>query len=185
MIKDIKTISIGTVWNDGDGASMKAEIHTEPDFSAELNLLSPIETDMHLIRLKEGVSAIFTDFSTSTQLSCAKCLEKFTLPIEVDSFERHFLGSVLPKDADPLEVFLISLKDMTIDLTEAFRQEIILHFPLIPVCSERCQGLCPSCTVNLNHQEHQSTCHYQEELEEQAKQQDHKPLAQLKDLFKQ
>jgi len=30
------------------------------------------------------------------------------------------------------------------------RQEIILHFPVVSVCSKSCKGLCPVCGVDLN-----------------------------------
>ncbi|EKD49946.1 MAG: hypothetical protein ACD_63C00003G0001, partial [uncultured bacterium] len=35
----------------------------------------------------------------------------------------------------------VDVKNWTLDITEFLRQEIILHFPLIPVCSTRCKGI--------------------------------------------
>ncbi len=185
MIKDISTVPIGQLWNGGGGASITEVVSTQPLFSAELQLQSPISCDLKLIRLKEGVSAVINNFHTSASFQCSRCLGAFSLPIAVEEFDRLFLSSSAVRDFDPLEMFLINLKDLTIDLTEAFRQEIILHFPLIPVCSDRCQGLCQSCKVNLNNQQHLPNCNYQEQLAATEDMQTHKPLAQLKDLFKQ
>lgn len=185
MIKDITKVKIGPVWNGGRGATFKDEINAKPDFGQEILLQSPLQAELLLVRMKDGISAVFSDFSTSAQLNCSKCLDQFNFPIQVEAFERHFLESEPTRDYDPMEVFMISVQDMSIDLTEAFRQEIILHFPMIPVCSERCQGLCPSCTVNLNHQKHRKDCHYQQDIVVQTTQESHKPLAGLKDIFKQ
>jgi uncharacterized protein len=185
MIKDITKVKIGPVWNGGRGATFTDKIIAEPDLGEELSLKSPLEAELMLVRMKDGISAVFSDFSTSVHLNCAKCLDQFSFDIRVESFERQYLATVPDRDFDPLEFFMITMQDMSIDLTEAFRQEIILHFPMIPVCSERCQGLCPSCAANLNHQNHRKDCNYQEEVIEKTEQVANKPLAQLKDLFKQ
>jgi uncharacterized protein len=37
-----------------------------------------------------------------------------------------------------------------LDMTEMFRQDILLAMPIKPICSEECKGLCPSCGRNLN-----------------------------------
>ena len=71
---------------------------------------------------------------------------------------------------DQEDVFLINKKDMTVDLSEVLRQEILLHFPLIPVCSKSCKGLCPKCGIDLN----KKTCECKKETTAD------KPLAILK-----
>jgi uncharacterized metal-binding protein YceD (DUF177 family) len=37
-----------------------------------------------------------------------------------------------------------------VDITEDVRQEIILAYPMIPLCDPACKGLCRSCGANLN-----------------------------------
>jgi len=76
---------------------------------------------------------------------------------------------------------LISREGMSIDLTDMIRQEIILHYSMIPVCSQRCKGLCQGCKINLNHDlAHLPDC----PGESQHIEGHHQPFAQLKDLFK-
>ncbi len=186
MIKDITTVRVGQVWNDGSGATLKDIIDTEPDLGADVKLKSPLKADLMLVRMKDGLVVVFSDLSTSVDQTCAKCLEKFTQFIEVDNFERNFQAHLPERDFDPQETFLINQKDLTIDLTESLRQEIILHFPLIPVCSERCQGLCVSCAVNLNHQKHRPGCLANQKTSVPSGSEDtHKPFANLKDLLNQ
>ncbi|MEK7085982.1 MAG: DUF177 domain-containing protein, partial [Patescibacteria group bacterium] len=62
-----------------------------------------------------------------------------------------------------------------IDLGEFLRQEIILHFPLIPVCSKSCKGLCPTCGKDKNKED--CDCPKRET-------EGYKPLAVLKKLIK-
>jgi uncharacterized protein len=38
----------------------------------------------------------------------------------------------------------------SVDITEDFREEILLHVPGFAVCSEDCRGICPRCGVDLN-----------------------------------
>ncbi len=44
----------------------------------------------------------------------------------------------------------IEKTDSVIDLNPEIREEILLNFPLKPLCSKECKGLCPRCGRNLN-----------------------------------
>ena len=66
---------------------------------------------------------------------CSRCGGDFTFSVAVDDF------------AYSVEV----LKDSPIvDLTDEFRQCILLALPTYPVCREDCRGVCPQCGGNLN-----------------------------------
>ena len=67
------------------------------------------------------------------QLCCARCLEVFHSPLQT--------AVTLSYQVKPTDV---------VDITEDIRQEIILAFPMIPVCQEVCKGLCRLCGQNLN-----------------------------------
>ncbi len=91
-----------------------------------------------------AVSAFFTraarevvvlaDIRCVVRLSCGRCLESFERPIQTSATLSYEI--VQPTDV--------------IDITEDVRQEIILAYPMIPVCREACKGLCPQCGQNLN-----------------------------------
>jgi uncharacterized protein len=88
------------------------------------------------------------------QLTCARCLESFTAPIDVQ-FDEEFVPSIdiqsgLPAGTPVSDVALPISSDHMIDLGEAIRQQFLLSMDLIPVCSPGCRGLCPSCGVTLN-----------------------------------
>ena len=65
--------------------------------------------------------------------SCARCIEVFRLPLQT--------AATLSYHVKPTDV---------IDITQDIRQEILLAFPMIPVCQETCRGLCRLCGQNLN-----------------------------------
>lgn len=99
---------------------------------------------------------ILANISAAGQLhlTCARCLEAFTTPIEVQ-FDEEFVPSIdiqtgLPSGTPVSDVALPISSDHTIDLGEAIRQQFLLSMDLIPVCSPDCRGLCPTCGVNRN-----------------------------------
>lgn len=92
--------------------------------------------------------------SGQLHLTCARCLEPFTTPIEVQ-FNEEFVPSIdiltgLPSGTPVSDVALPISSDHMIDLGEAIRQQFLLSMDLIPVCSPDCKGLCPTCGVNRN-----------------------------------
>jgi uncharacterized metal-binding protein YceD (DUF177 family) len=191
MINNIHAFKIGQIWNQGNGAHLKTDFnfdwskisHDDPTLNADIILTKPLTGDLEIFRLKEGLSVIASNIQSEYQATCNKCLKVFTSPLFIESTERMYLAEAPEKDFDPLEVFLINSKDLTIDLSEMFRQEIILHFPLFPVCSEHCQGLCPGCKINLNDtKKHAPGC--TGATVETSTTPENRPFANLKDLLK-
>jgi len=130
---------------------------------------------VEIMRTEEALSVKGKDIKTTVDFKCEKCLEDFSQAIEIPVFEREFLFEKPGEIEDPNDIFLVDKKKLEIDLSEALRQEIILHFPLIPVCSSGCRGLCPHCGINRN----EKPCNCKDEEAEP-----NKPLAALKDLIK-
>ena len=65
--------------------------------------------------------------------SCARCLQEFERPLHA--------AATLSYEVGPTDV---------VDITDDVRQEIMLAYPMIPICQEGCKGLCPVCGQNLN-----------------------------------
>ena len=66
-------------------------------------------------------------------LTCARCLTVFEQPLDTSAM---FTYDVVPTDV--------------VDISEDVRQEIILGYPMVPVCDPACKGLCLMCGENLN-----------------------------------
>ncbi len=155
MTRKVKTsplkLSIGKIWNSGEGTTHKLDLDTPVDFNdTELTPASNLRAEVMLIKLKHEISAIIESAEMTVELKCHKCLKKFKKNIIIENAEREFLADKKRKSTDPNELFYIDFSDMTIDLTDMFRQEIFLHFPLISVCSKSCKGICPVCGINRN-----------------------------------
>ncbi|MCM8778598.1 MAG: DUF177 domain-containing protein [Candidatus Omnitrophica bacterium] len=92
----------------------------------------PFNVNYHI--LKEGEEVfVRAEVKVCLEIICARCLDKAEFIIEKDY---NFTYRVKPTDI--------------LDTTEDIRQEIILDYPLKPLCKPDCLGLCPKCGGNLN-----------------------------------
>lgn len=145
------TFKIAKIWGGSEGSTEKHSIDRKITFDpAEINTATNLQADLLLIKLKDELTALLTNITIGVHMTCIRCLEPYIATVNIQGAERQFLAHPSSHQKDPFELFSIDLKYMTIDLTEMVRQEIILHFPFIPVCSESCKGLCQHCGKNLN-----------------------------------
>lgn len=90
--------------------------------------------------------------STAIEVSCSRCAEPFTLPVEA-ALELRFLPQALAgnkqedPDDDPTTAFYAGDR---LDLGQVVREQCYLALPMKPLCTPDCQGLCPQCGINLN-----------------------------------
>jgi uncharacterized protein len=84
-----------------------------------------LHTDRQLI--------VTAQMGCTLECACARCLESFTVPIAT--------RAILTYAVQPTDV---------VDITDDIRQEIILEYPMVPVCQPACKGLCVTCGQNLN-----------------------------------
>lgn len=120
-------------------AEIKKELHLPADPTARIEMLKlPHEINVSLKNLRAGA-----------QLVCSRCLRKFVYEISIPFAEREFSIDLQPSDMEKGEdVFYV--KNAEIILDEMIRQEIILHFPGVALCSLSCKGLCGICGADLN-----------------------------------
>lgn len=146
-------LRIGKLWNSGEGTNEKFQLDVSVKFDKdELNPASNFTADAMLIKLKEEIVVIIENAEITLNTTCQRCLKPLKVKVEIPTAERQFLDKAPSKKDDPFDLFLINLKNASIDLTDMVRQEIILHFPLISLCSKSCKGLCPVCGKNKNTQ---------------------------------
>ena len=96
-------------------------------FVKEINLRCEFRNIKDEIIVK---AAVFTD----REIRCSRCLEITTKHYTQEfylSYDRKQLGQFLEVDED-------------------IRQEIILNWPMKPLCKDDCKGICPGCGKNLN-----------------------------------
>ena len=170
----------------GQEAGAKQEyMDEERPYELDLGLAKPSAGtafyDLTLIKMDDAIVAIAEDFSTEIAIPCSKCLKPVKEEIQIDSIERHFYLETPEVIEDEADFYKADVKLMQIDLEEVLRQEILLHFPTFPVCSEECKGLCTTCGANLN----EKNCGHSQEIvvEEEEVEGEVKALKDLKKFF--
>jgi uncharacterized protein len=86
------------------------------------------------------------------EAECGRCLDSFSQTLETDFTE---LYAFTPNSVT--ESGLLVPENGKIDLAPLAREEMLLAYPISPVCKPDCKGLCPICGENLN----QATCNHE------------------------
>lgn len=108
--------------------------------------LEPTHVDLTVKRIGEEIS-IKGRINTRLSFNCSRCLVPFEFPIN-----SHFDLVYLPEELDEIKEEL-EAGDMSrvlyyiqkIDIKAVILEQLNLTFPVKPLCSESCQGICPVC----------------------------------------
>lgn len=99
----------------------------------EVKFCSPLALDCKFTKTGSDVFCSGC-FDAKVKLTCARCANEFTTDLRGKfSFEYPGKGS-----------------ETTLDLSDDVRQEVLLGYPLKPLCRSDCKGLCSVCGQNLN-----------------------------------
>lgn len=106
----------------------------------------PVHADISIKRIREE---IFIKGQVTTQLSfiCSRCLSPYEIPVD-SYFDLVYLSEEIEERGEQLEegdlnrFFYMS---PSIDLLDVVLEQINLTFPIKPLCSKDCRGLCPIC----------------------------------------
>jgi uncharacterized protein len=123
----------------------------------------PAEQDFRIVDPVSLAFDIFKDklafrlvghVKTTLELSCSRCLEPFTLPVD-QTFDLRYQPHAqntgeAEREIEEDDLTTAFYENDTIDLGQLMREQIYLTLPMKPLCSEACNGLCPVCGKNLN-----------------------------------
>lgn len=111
------------------------------DISAiELDLETELVKFRKLVNIKAGVhkitNAVTVDLTLSAYpvMNCVRCLYEFEAFLKKNARLNYQVDNFNP----------------VIDLNPDIREEIILDYPIRPLCTPGCKGLCLECGKNLN-----------------------------------
>ncbi len=94
--------------------------------------IEPVEVDAFITCMDQEL-VVQAEIRSPVVMTCGRCLEEFPQAIAAKGIYNY---RVVPTDV--------------IDITDDVRQEIVLAYPMIPLCRQDCKGLCPQCGQNLN-----------------------------------
>lgn len=108
---------------------------------------------VQLLKMPHEFNVQIKDLRAAAEGTCSRCLAKFSYQLNIPLVEREFIIDLPARDIGVGEdVFYVDKQTNEIDISQMVREELLLHFPAIPVCSESCKGLCDKCGINLNFQ---------------------------------
>jgi uncharacterized protein len=117
----------------------------------EAVFLQPLHADLSVRKAGEEVY-VKGEIKTLLSFVCSRCLIPFEFPVD-SHFDLVYIPEELEMardelDGDDLNIsFYYSRK---IDLREVVLEQLNLTFPVKPLCSVACQGICPVCGKNIN-----------------------------------
>jgi uncharacterized protein len=120
----------------------------------EFDLAEPIVLHLEVQKAGEDKFRLVGRVTTTLEVPCSRCAEPFRIPVDAP-FDLSYLpqaenageGEREIQDDDLSTSFY---RGKAIDLSELLREQFYLALPMKPLCSEDCQGLCPTCGTNLN-----------------------------------
>ena len=125
--------------------------------NGECEFTAPLRTALRALRIGDLVE-IDGEIETSVRLPCSRCLQPFETPLK-SSFTLTYMQQAadVMEDTEPQEVEL-SAEDMgivyfqgeKINLKDAIQEQVVMEFPLRPLCKLDCKGLCPRCGADMN-----------------------------------
>jgi uncharacterized protein len=115
--------------------------------------VDPGEMTGELNKEEDGI-AFSGRIRTSTRLPCSRCLEDYSLPLDLP-FDLLYTTAPDPAGGadnriDDDMVTRVHFDGSRIDLTALLSEQLYLGLPLKPLCRPDCLGLCPRCGTNLN-----------------------------------
>lgn len=145
--------NIGFLLNKPQGTKEKHEIDEMLTFenADDPKLYDKVICHAQFLKLPHEINVQLMDLHTVFECVCSRCLSQFHWPVDIAQISREFIIDLPQRDLQIGEdVFYVNKNTNQIDLTDMIREELLLHFPAVPLCSESCKGLCDKCGINLN-----------------------------------
>jgi uncharacterized protein len=135
------------------GTGVQKPINLAPPTLDDIELKAPLRGWVKATNARQNV-VISGHVTTTIVQQCARCLENFEQPLEVDLeavapvtfFLSRLNGTIESDEHEPQNELtddeLAALFDAhTLDVLELIRQAIVLQTPIAPLCSPDCAGL--------------------------------------------
>jgi uncharacterized protein len=98
--------------------------------------------------------AVKGDLEVQVKFQCSRCLNDFSrvLSIPVDAIYHPVeeLGTEERHEVMSEELDMDFYAGEELDLLDLLNEQIALHTPMKPLCSDACKGICPKCGADLN-----------------------------------
>jgi uncharacterized protein len=123
----------------------------------ECEFLDPLKVSARAFRIRE-LFEVEGHFQTRVRLICSRCLKNFD-SLLASGFALTYTREAPGLGAEPTEeevelrveeIGLMYFRGEEIDLRDGIQEQVVMTFPLKPLCDEKCKGLCPTCGADRN-----------------------------------
>jgi|GEM_PF-142622 len=142
-------VSVDKLPKEGLNVSKDLELSSMDLVEENVVFLQPVHVEMNIKKIGDEVR-IKGKIKTCFSFVCSRCLVPFEFPVD-SSFDLVYF----PEEFDLIKEELgcedlnnFFYYDRQIDLEEIVLEQLNLTFPVKPLCSKDCQGICPICGKN-------------------------------------
>jgi uncharacterized protein len=139
-------IDVDRIPRDGLAVSRDFEFLSGDLVEENTVFLSPAHADLTVRKVGDEVW-IKGRLTARLSFACSRCLSLYEFPVD-SSFDLVYLPEELDLMKEELEeddLGQLFYHDNQIDLREIVLEQLNLTFPLKPLCSESCEGICAVC----------------------------------------
>jgi uncharacterized protein len=134
-------------------ASVEAVADEFDQFAEDVSQVNSVKAELAIQRSEEEFfcqGKVFASF----QIECSRCLQPYEKLIKQKTdfviCSEAYHEKIREDRIDDEDYVYFSGSDLRVDIADLVRQVLVLSVPMMPVCSDECQGLCPQCGTNLN-----------------------------------
>jgi len=146
-------IDLKEVTREGLHLSREVDLTLPPSIEEEVEVLNPCLVELKVTPIGTKYR-IVGSISLKLRLQCSRCLESYPFDLFCDFDLLYLPIEVMPSEAsvelEDKDANVTYYREDKIELLELLREQVLLAFPMKPICSEECKGLCPHCGANLN-----------------------------------
>jgi uncharacterized protein len=129
-----------------------ATFPVDPD---TFRVVAPVSLTFDIVKDKDQFRLAGTT-RTVLELTCSRCLEPFTWPVEA-AFDLRYQprawaagNGIVDREIEEDDLTTAFYENDEIELGELMREQFYLSVPMKPLCTVDCRGLCTECGTNLN-----------------------------------
>ena len=136
---------------------LRLEINDESWFpDQDLQRSGPVKSRVFLQRQSDDRVLLEGELKTTVSYECDRCLELYRMELggkfklDLEYVAGRMAAETAEHECSPAEMDMVYMEEPEVDVFEILCQQVFLMAPEKHVCSDNCQGLCPSCGINLN-----------------------------------
>lgn len=147
-------LNVRSLQNACEHVEQRYEPSAFPPGGDGFRVVSPVTLVFDIDKQETGRYRLVGRVGGTLELTCGRCLEPFTLPVE-STFDLRYVPRTEntgegEREIEEDDLTTAFYTDEHIDLGHLMAEQFYLALPMKPLCSEHCQGLCPLCGTNLN-----------------------------------